>query len=51
MNKADLVKIALDLAGVLMAGGDEIETIVNSPETEELIAAVEQLIDDLKAAA
>jgi len=49
--KTELVKIALDLAYVLMAAGDEVETIVESPETEELIRTVEQLIADLKAAA
>jgi len=51
VKKADMVKIALDLAQVLMASGDEIETIVGSPETEELINTIKQLVDDLKAAA
>jgi len=46
-----MVKIALDLAQVLMASGDEIETIVGSPETEELINTIKQLVADLKAAA
>ena len=51
VKKADMVKIALDLAQVLMASGDEIETIVGSPETEELINTIKQLVADLKAAA
>jgi len=49
VKKADMVKIALDLAQVLMASGDEIETIVGSPETEELINTIKQLVADLKA--
>jgi len=51
VKKADMAKIAIDLAQVLMAGGDEIETIVDSPETEELIAAIKQLIADIEAEA
>ncbi len=49
MQKKDIVKIALDLASVLMAAGDEIATIMESPETEELAHAIEQLIADIKA--
>ncbi len=48
--KASMVKIALDLASVLMAAGDEIATVMESPETEELMKTIEQLIADLKAA-
>jgi len=51
MKKADVAKIALDLAQVLMASGDEIETILASPETKELMNAVEQLIADIAAEA
>ena len=51
MRKKDIVKIALDLASVLMAAGDEIATIMESPETEELAHAIEQLIADIKAEA
>jgi len=51
MQKKDIVKIALDLASVLMAAGDEIATIMESPETEELAHAIEQLIADIKAEA
>ncbi len=51
MQKNDMVKIALDLAQVLMAAGDEIETIMGSPETEELVKTIEQLIADIEAEA
>jgi len=51
MQKKDVMKIALDLASVLMAAGDEIATIMESPETEELAHAIEQLIADIKAEA
>jgi len=50
-KKEDMVKIALDLAQVLMAAGDEIETIMGSPETEELVMALEKLIADIGAEA
>jgi len=50
MKKADVAKVAVDLAHVLMAAGDELDTIMASPETEELMKTIEQLIDDLKAA-
>jgi len=51
MQKKDMVKIALDLAQVLMAAGDELETIMGSPETEELVKSIEQLIADIEAEA
>ncbi len=50
MKKADMAKVAVDLAHVLMAAGDELDTIMASPETEELMKTIEQLIADLKAA-
>jgi len=50
MKKADMAKVAVDLAHVLMAAGDELDTIMASPETEELMKSIEQLIADLKAA-
>jgi len=45
-----MAKVAVDLAHVLMAAGDELDTIMASPETEELMKSIEQLIADLKAA-
>jgi len=45
-----MAKVAVDLAHVLMAAGDELDTIMASPETEELMKTIEQLIADLKAA-
>jgi len=51
VNKADMAKVVVDLAHVLMAAGDELETIMASPETEELMNTIEQLIADIKAAA
>jgi len=49
MTKADIMKIALDLAAVLVDAGAEIEDILNSPKTETLIEDIEQLISDIKA--
>jgi len=48
MMKADLMKIALDLASVLIAAGDEIEEILNSPQTKVLVEDIEQLIKDIR---
>jgi len=51
MKKADMAKVAVDLAHVLMAAGDELDTIMASPETEELVNAIEQLLADIAAEA
>jgi len=48
MNKADLMKIALDLAAVLIDAGDEIEEILNSPQTKILVEDIEQLLKDIR---
>ncbi len=50
MSKVDILKIALDLANVMMDAGEEVDTILNSPETEKLIVDVKKLISDLKEA-
>jgi len=48
MTKADVMKIALDLANVLMDAGDEMDEIINSATTEKLVADIKQLIKDIE---
>ncbi len=48
MSKMDVLKIALDLANVLMDAGEEVETILEMPETEKLLVDVKKLVSDLK---
>ncbi len=48
MTKIDVLKIALDLANVLMDAGEEVETILEMPETEKLLIDLKKLIKDMK---
>ncbi len=50
MSKIDIMKVALDLANVLVDAGEEVETILGLPESQKLVSDVKQLIKDLKEA-
>ena len=50
MGKIDVMKVALDLANVLVDAGEEVETILDLPESQRLVADVKKLINDLKEA-
>ncbi len=50
MSKIDIMKVALDLANVLVDAGEEVETILDLPESQKLVSDVKQLIKDLKEA-
>ncbi len=50
MSKIDIMKVALDLANVLVDAGEEVEKILEMPESQKLVADVKQLIKDLKEA-
>ena len=50
MNKIDIMKVALDLANVLVDAGEEVEKILAMAESQKLVADVKQLIKDLKEA-
>ncbi len=48
MGKIDIMKVALDLANVLVDAGQEVEKVLDMPESQKLVADVKQLIKDLK---
>ncbi len=48
MSKIDIMKVALDLANVLVDAGQEVEKVLDMPESQKLVADVKQLIKDLK---
>ncbi len=48
MSKIDIIKVALDLANILVDGGQEIEKIIDMPESQKLVADIKQLVKDLK---
>ncbi len=50
MSKIDIMKVALDLANVLVDAGQEVEKVLDMPESQKLVADVKQLIKDLKEA-
>ena len=50
MSKIDIMKVALDLANVLVDAGQEVEKILGLPESQKLVADVQQLIKDLEEA-
>ncbi len=50
MSKIDIMKVALDLANVLVDAGQEVEKVLGMPESQKLVADVKQLIKDLKEA-
>ncbi len=50
MSKIDIMKVALDLANVLVDAGEEVEKILGMPESQKLVADIKQLVKDLKEA-
>ncbi len=48
MSKIDFMKVALDLANVLVDAGEEVEKILGMPESQKLVADIKQLVKDLK---
>ncbi len=48
MSKIDIMKVALDLANVLVDAGQEVEKVLDMPESQKLVADIKQLVKDLK---
>ena len=48
MSRIEIAKIAMDVAKILMDGGEEVDMILNSEETKALVSAVKKLIADIE---